>query len=145
MISIISRLFSWKSLIFMLIIVSTVNQACNRFTRDSSVVQSTPEYVTQSPKEKIPQAMVSFYVQSPLDTPLDEKVYLYILDEVTGLALNPTRYEMQSDGENNHSIRLPFSVGSVIKYRYARQGSYISTEYTSKNQQVRYRLSLIHI
>ena len=143
MISIISRLFSWKSLIFMLIIVSTVNQACNRFTRDSSVVQSTPEYVTQSPKEKIPQAMVSFYVQSPLDTPLDEKVYLYILDEVTGLALNPTRYEMQSDGENNHSIRLPFSVGSVIKYRYARQGSYISTEYTSNKQQVRYRLVLV--
>jgi len=143
MISIISRILSWKSLFFVLIIVSTVNQACNRFTRDSSVVQLTPEYATPSPKEIIPQAMVSFNVQTPLDTPLDEQVYLYILDEVTGLALNPTRYEMQSVGENKHSISLPFSVGSVIKYRYARQSSYISTEYTSKKQQVRYRLVLV--
>ncbi|GAH21144.1 unnamed protein product, partial [marine sediment metagenome] len=35
------------------------------------------------------------------------------------------------------------SIGSVIKYRYARQGSYIATEYTSRKQQVRYRLALV--
>ena len=143
MVSFTNRIFSWKSLILVLIIVSMANQACNRLTRDNSVAQLTPEYTTPSPKDNITQAMVSFNVQIPSDSPIDEQVYMYILDEVTGLALNPTRYEMQSEGENNHTISLPFPVGSVIKYRYARQGSYISTEYTSQKQQVRYRLVVI--
>ena len=117
MVSFTNRIFSWKSLILVLIIVSMANQACNRLTRDDSVAQLTPEYTTPSPKDNITQAMVSFNVQIPPDSPIDEQVYMYILDEVTGLALNPTRYEMQSEGENNHTISLSFPVGSVIKYR----------------------------
>jgi len=142
-ISITTRAFSWKLLLFVLILVSTISQACNRIAQDNTGVQLTPEYATPLLKEKIPQAMVSFSVLTPPDTPMDEPVYLYILDEVTGLALNPTHYEMQAEDDFNHSISLPIHVGSVIKYRYARQGSYISTEYSSKKQQVRYRLALI--
>lgn len=58
--------------------------------------------------------------EATLAQPLEEndQLYLEILDEVTGIALNPSRYEMEKKDNLSYFIRLPLSIGSVIKYRY---------------------------
>jgi hypothetical protein len=84
--------------------------------------------------------MVNFQVQLPRNTPAREPVYLMVLDEVTGLALNPARFEMDAVDDFNYETSLPFPLGSTLKYRYARQGSYLSEEHTSSKRPVRYRM-----
>ena len=65
---------------------------------------------------------------------------LSILDEVTGLALNAENREMQASSERDYTLSINLPVGTVIKYRYARQGSYMAQEHTSTGRPVRYRL-----
>jgi hypothetical protein len=84
--------------------------------------------------------MVQFQVQLPAGTPLQEPIYLQILDEVTGLALNASRFEMDAVDDLNYEITLPFPLGSTLKYRYARQGAFLAEEHSSNRQPVRYRL-----
>lgn len=85
-------------------------------------------------------AVVNFQVEVPGSTPLDDKIYLSILDEVTGLALNAQRHEMQPEGDFVYSTSLPLPVGAVVKYRYSRQGELLFDEHTSNSMPVRYRL-----
>lgn len=87
-----------------------------------------------------PEAVVTFYVQVPADTPADEPVLLSVLDEVTGLALNARRYPMEPVDETHYAVALPFKVGSVVKYRYSRQGSILGEEHLTDGRPVRYRL-----
>jgi hypothetical protein len=130
---------SWKLLFVWILFLFTIFPGCNRINQETP-----PEPITTPvTQEELPQAQVTFHVQTPAETPINEPVYIYLLDEVTGLALNPNSYEMQAVDDHHHSISLPFTVGTVIKYRYARQGTYISTESTSKKQQVRYRMALV--
>lgn len=87
-----------------------------------------------------PLAVISFHAQVPPGTPSDQAIFLDILDEVTGLALNVKRYQMQSISPGKVSIDLPLQVGSIIKYRYSRFGNYPVNEETSQGEPVRYRL-----
>ena len=58
---------------------------------------ATPEPVPLMPSgdESVPEALVTFYVEIPTDTPENEPILLSVLDEVTGLALNAKRYPME--------------------------------------------------
>jgi hypothetical protein len=99
---------------------------------------STPEA-----SQPLPEAMVTFHVRLPENTPPGEPVYLLVLDEVTGLALNVQRHEMAAGDPLNYEISLPFPLGATIKYRYARQGTYLAEEHTSDKRPVRYRM--VHV
>lgn len=87
-----------------------------------------------------PLATVTFEVEVPHNTPPGQPVMLSLLDEVTGLGLNISRNEMQQIAEYTYSITLPFPLGASIKYRYARQASYIAEEHTTDQRPVRYRI-----
>ena len=87
-----------------------------------------------------PLAIVTFQVDIPKGTPPGQPILLNILDEVTGLALNTTRKEMTKIGDSTYSITLPFPVGAIIKYRYARQDTFTAEEHTTDQRPVRYRL-----
>jgi hypothetical protein len=87
-----------------------------------------------------PLATVTFQVEVPLNTPQGQPILFTILDEVTGLALNLRREEMEKVGDQNYSITLPFPVGAVVKYRYAHQDDHIAEEHTTDGRPVRYRL-----
>ncbi len=89
------------------------------------------------------QAEVDFEVEVPSNTPSGQFVYLDILDEVTGLGLNPMRYSMKPVNPTHYSIHLPITLGSVIKYRYGRDNNPPAVEYTASGKQVRYRLAYI--
>jgi hypothetical protein len=85
-------------------------------------------------------AEVTFKVQVPPDTALGADIGLEVLDEVTGLTINPRRYTMERIDLYNHALVFPVPIGSVIKYRYIRLGAVTATEFTSLGEPVRYRL-----
>ncbi|HJW89829.1 MAG TPA: hypothetical protein VJ436_04225 [Anaerolineales bacterium] len=95
---------------------------------------------SEAPVQRQPLAMVTFEVQLPQNTPLGEPVFLSMLDETTGLALNVTRHAMQASDDYHYEVSLPFPVGSIIKYRYSRQATYTADEHTSIKRPVRYRM-----
>ena len=93
------------------------------------------------------ETLVSFTVQAPPDSPPGEPVYLSILDEVTGLALNtqitPMEAVSSSEGETapTYRVSVPFAIGSLVRYRYERQSGPIRVaEHLSDGSAVRYRL-----
>jgi len=59
------------------------------------------------------RAEVQFNVAVPTSNIGQSGLFLEILDEVTGLGLNPTRYQMQSVDQVNYSIRIPLTIGLV--------------------------------
>lgn len=91
-------------------------------------------------KQKLDLAETVF--QARLFQPITEgeNLNLEIVDEVTGIALNPTRYRMDPVGSAEYTVRLPLAIGSVIRYRYVRTGSHNTIEKDSTGEQVLYRL-----
>ncbi|MBC8509483.1 MAG: carboxypeptidase regulatory-like domain-containing protein, partial [Chloroflexi bacterium] len=85
-------------------------------------------------------AVVTFFVEIPADTPPGEPILLSILDEVTGLALNTQRYTMDAIDDTRYVLGIPLPVGTVVKYRYSRQGDILAEEHISNGRPVRYRL-----
>jgi hypothetical protein len=85
-------------------------------------------------------AEIGFSVQIPAALASDQKLSVEMLDEVTGIALNPQRFTLNAVDETHYSLVIPLQVGSVIKYRYIREGNNTAFEYTTQAQQVRYRL-----
>ena len=139
-------------MLFISILLSSCN-AENPFSGIWPVESKQPSGVipTPLPLPPLPETLVEFKVQVPENTPLDTTVYLNILDEVTGLALNPKIYPMQpveassqvtpTQTTRMYSISLPFGIGSVIKYRYEREAEAIRVgEHNSDGSPVRYRL-----
>jgi len=99
-----------------------------------------PAPVPPAGEQSVPEALVTFYVEVPADTPAEEPVLLSVLDEVTGLALNAKRYPMEKMDDSHYAVSLPFRVGSTVKYRYSRQGEILAEEHTTDGRPVRYRL-----
>ncbi|MCX8025942.1 MAG: hypothetical protein N3A60_12140, partial [Thermanaerothrix sp.] len=91
----------------------------------------TKPILSQSTTSQTLMAEVTF--QATLSQPLGEgqTLSIEILDEVTGIALNPQRYPLQKQNDLEYSVRLPFAVGSLVKYRYIREGKSIAIEYNT--------------
>lgn len=87
-----------------------------------------------------PSAAITFRVSLPAPLQTGETLFLSVLDEVTGLGLNAVSYTMQSMDAMHFTVAIPFAIGSVIKYRYVRQGTYPVLEDDVFDQPVRYRL-----
>jgi hypothetical protein len=136
----LSPIYLGKILPFTILILAICLQACSPTDPPLMSFEPTQPVDTQEPIEIEPLATVTFQVDVPPNTPPDQPILFSILDEVTGLALNITRQEMQKTGDHTYAITLPFPVGANIKYRYARGESYTVEEHTTNGQPVRYRL-----
>lgn len=90
-----------------------------------------------------PQAEVVFQVVLPAALPENNSLYLEIVDDVTGIALNPVRYAMTQQDERTYYVKVVLTVGSVVKYRYSRVSDASIVEFTPQGNQVRYRLAKI--
>ena len=102
-----------------------------------------PGQAPESTPADLPLATeVTFLLRAP-NIDGREVVVLEIIDEVTGLAMNPSRHEMKQEADSLYSLRLPFAVGSVVTYRYLRSGSSRAAEYTALGEPVRYRMFFV--
>ena len=145
-----SRFYLIGLFVFIWIILSGCNSnllpASTPLNPKGDVVNKTAVPVsTETMGSNIPQAFFDFRVLVPDDTPSTDQIYLVLLDEVTGLYLNSQSYPMVLDETTGiYSVKLPFPVNSVIKYRYERQGDELRTaEHTADGQPVRYRMAAI--
>ena len=84
--------------------------------------------------------MITFRVELPGPVQPGEKVYLMVLDEVTGLAFNQQRYAMQAEDAQHFIVILPFPLRSMVKYRYVLEKDHTVLEHLSDGRAVRYRL-----
>ena len=91
-----------------------------------------------------PRAQVTFTVRLPEPLQPNEILMLSILDEVTGLALNPVDYQMTIVDANTYSASLAIPDKAVIKYRYVRSGPARVTEDTNTDSYIRYRMLLVN-
>jgi hypothetical protein len=96
-----------------------------------------PNSLTATPA---PLAETTFNLS--LLTPLNsgETVAIGLLDEVTGLGLNPTLYGMNAQDTLHYTVTLPLPLNSTTKYRYYRQGKVSALEDTALDKPIRYRL-----
>ncbi|MCJ7624858.1 MAG: hypothetical protein MUO76_15260 [Anaerolineaceae bacterium] len=138
------RIFHYFS--FLLLILSF--SACHSQDQEisspegESLISIDATSTTAAPTEKT-KAEIIFEVEIPEISQPEPVIYLDLLDEVTGLALNPLRFPMEKKDEGHHFISIPFSLGTVVKYRYVLDGNPISIEHNSHNEEVRYRL--VHV
>ncbi len=116
----------------------------------SQTTQAPGEQPIATPLPPVAQTLVSFRVLAPANTPEGGLVYLTILDEVTGLALNARAIPMEPlphDDPNKpyaHILTLPLPIGSVITYRYERDLAGVRVaEHLSDGSAVRYRMYLV--
>ncbi len=126
--------------ISLLLLFSLALSAC------STLFSPTPSAPSQGepPAAEVgqPKLLVELEFKTTIPQPLEngQELKLEIMDEVTGLALNPQRYAMQAESPTTYSIKISVPAGSVIKYRYIQEGNQTAIEYNSIGRQVRYRL-----
>jgi hypothetical protein len=92
-------------------------------------------------KDSYAETVFEAYLPEPLEN--GEVLYLEILDEVTGIALNPTRFEMQSKDILTYYIRIPLAIESLVKYRFIKAGADNSIEYTGSGSQTHSRVYMV--
>lgn len=122
-----TRLFS---LLIAITFVIVQLSACSILDKDA-VVDTQYEY---------PKAEVVFEVNVPEPLPEGTKMVLEILDDVTGLYFNSSRFEMAAKDDFTYFIRIPLTISSEVKYRYIKAGTSSEYEYNAENQQVRFRI-----
>jgi hypothetical protein len=99
----------------------------------------TPAYPIPATPTALPSTQITFTVETPADTIISE-LTINLLDEVTGLALNPARYPMQKIDARHFTVKIPVTLGSIIKYRYSRSTPTPMDEYNGNGYPVRYRM-----
>ncbi len=87
-----------------------------------------------------PQAMITFRLTLPEPLASGETIYLVFVDEITGLPFNQQKVAMTHEDATHLIAIIPLPQGSIVKYRYARQGAYLAQEYTPDGRPVRYRM-----
>jgi hypothetical protein len=106
----------------------------------STVTPPLPTGPTPTPQ---PSAAITFNVTLPTPLLVGEVLNLSVVDELTGLGLNPVNYPMQGMDTLHYTATLPFAMNSVVKYRYVRQGKLPTLEDNSADRPVRYRLFFV--
>jgi hypothetical protein len=130
-----TRLYSW---FLVSMIITIIIPGCSLTNQVINTIKTT-----QTPdgnSETAQLATITFYVDIPDDTPPDQPILLSILDEVTGLGLNPKRYPMQKNEAGKYALNLQLPIETTVKYRYSRKGDVTAEEHTSDGRAVRYRM-----
>ena len=120
----------------LVIIILSLLVGCNFPSASDKTLSNTPTTSLSNLK----QELVTFIVKIPQPLTAGDSIYISFLDEVTGLALNPQKHIMQAEDELTYTVTLPCNLGSVIKYRYSREGTTRVNEHLFNDRPVRYRL-----
>jgi hypothetical protein len=134
----IRRLSGRWSFISVIICLSLIG--CNGNFSNARITPSPTLQPTSAPLIPSTDALITFQAALPAPLPPGDSLYFMILDEVTGLDLNPKQFVMEAEDDTHFFIILPFAIGSMVEYRYQRQGSTTINEHLPDGRPVRYRL-----
>ncbi|MBN2257792.1 MAG: hypothetical protein JW704_08200 [Anaerolineaceae bacterium] len=126
-------MFRHRAIILLIILLLPVLSSCSNTNAISPAINS---YDTLRVK-------VLFLVEVPSVSVSPGSVELLILDEVTGLALNPTSIKMQKRDDTHFSVEIEINLGSVIKYRYVKSGVIPIMEVGTDDEYIRYRMAVV--
>ena len=137
--------FSHHFFIF-IIILALSSQACAlSLLQLPTSTANTPVPGSSGPTTTpAPRAQVTFSVRLPEPLLPGEVLMFSVLDEVTGLALNPVDYQMTMVDATTYSTSLAIPDQAVIKYRYIRRGGTRIPEDTNTDGYIRYRMLLVN-
>ncbi len=129
-----------KQFIFLIVIFSF--SGCSVFQNtvepdNSSSSESTIQY-----RQNVPYAEVRFFLQIP--DSVEEDIVFEIVDDVTGIEFNPTRYSMEKINDKSYQITFPAKLGSTVKYRYFRNGGIPIYETDYQNNPISYRVAYVN-
>jgi len=118
-------------LAFVIVITMILISSCSIFSgqEDSTQNLSSSETV--------------FEATLPVNLPETDTVFLEIIDEVTGIDLNPTRYPMEKKDDRSVFARIPITNGSLVKYRYVLRSESDVIEKNANGNQIEYRMALV--
>lgn len=131
-----------RRVITVAVVLVLVGQACTL-----SLFNSNPS--TQEPGEVVPSAtpqamaQTNFTVTLPEPLQANETLTIIVMDEITGLSLNPVEYPMSARDSLTYTATLPLPYNSVVKYRYGRRGASIAVEDTTLGTAIRYRMHFV--
>jgi hypothetical protein len=137
-------LFS-RRILFFILILALASQACaisllewpDLFPTAGPTNPNVPTGPTSTP---LPRAEVTFNVRLPEPLPANEIMIVSILDEVTGLALNPVDYQMTMVDAITYTAKLAIPDQAMLKYRYVRRGAAGVNEDSNSDGNIRYRM-----
>ncbi|MBL8101884.1 MAG: hypothetical protein JNM02_05090 [Anaerolineales bacterium] len=138
--------FVLRRVLTLAIVLVLVGQACT-LSLLTNPFNTTP--ATQIPGNTIetatpqPMAQTNFIVTLPEPLQANESLTLIVMDEVTGLPLNPTEYPMSARDSLTYTGTIPLPYNSVVKYRYARRGASLTMEDTTLGSAIRYRMHFV--
>jgi hypothetical protein len=142
-----SRFVFSRRILSFIIILALSSQACAisllEWPAFPTAAPQNPTIPTGPTATPAPRAEVTFTVRLPEPLPPNEILALSVLDEVTGLALNPVDYQMTPVDPTTYTVVLAIPDQAVIKYRYIRRGTSQVSEDTNSDGNIRYRL--VHV
>ena len=135
-----------RRILLLVAILALASQACALSLLENPF--PFPSQPTSPPPGTAPtplaRAEVKFVVQLPEPLAQGEVLAISVLDEVTGLKLNPTDYQMTQVDNITYSATFPIPDQSIIKYRYVRRGSSHIIEDTNSDADIRYRILYVN-
>lgn len=134
-----------RPILAFIVILALTSQACALSLLDLPQWPGTsntplPSGPTLTP---MPRSETRFTVRLPEPLPAGEVLAISVLDEVTGLALNPVDYQMTPVDTITYEATLPIPDQAVLKYRYIRRGAQVIVEDSNTDTPIRYRIMYI--
>jgi hypothetical protein len=137
----ICKLTGCIAITFLLIMLAFLSGCANIMPSVTSPPPSSDEPPVITSISPPQESEITFLVEIPDNTPPDQPISINLLDEVTGLAINTKTHPIERVEDGFFSTTLPFPLGSIVKYRYSRQGEAATVEeHISDGRQLRYRL-----
>lgn len=103
------------------LLVAVLLSSCGLVTQGQVTPPPPGNIPTATPA---PMAETVFDVSLPAPIPEGSSLTLAVLDEVTGLPVNPVYYPMLAVDPTHYTARLALPLKGAIKYRYVLQGAY---------------------
>ncbi len=121
------------------VFLSTFISSCSQIPEDLPI-DMVNEKIEQY-QQDLPYTEFNFILSIP--KPVQNEIIFEMVDDITGIELNPTRYVMNKMDENHYQLILPVQVPSLIKYRFYKNDGLPIYETNSDNQIIEYRMAYI--
>jgi len=134
----IQNKISILKLLTLLIMVSIIFTSCSQLEEipiDANV-NEIKQYI-----QDLPYTEVEFILEIP--KPTQNEIIFELVDDITGIELNPTRYVMTKLDDNHYKLILPVKVPSLLKYRFYKNNGLPIYETNSENTIIEYRMAYI--
>ena len=109
----------------------------------TSYFPETPSESTSAEVNQFVQPLPYTEIEILLDIPnsTDNEIIFELIDDITGIELNPTRYVMTKLDEKQYQLILPIKVPSQIKYRFYKNNGLPIYETDAENKIIEYRMA----